>query len=224
MRIGRKSFGCDVSDEMRVERTAEAHQHATDHEGLQAEPEGALAEGRSGYLVLPDGSQHPAPGAPHEPFQRQVDEAQQGRDDRQIGRIPGEVVGDGGQRLRDELEAERPAREPLCVEGHELQGDGDAEGGDGEIVVPQPQGRHADDQGGETRGDHGADPTNRDRQAEAADLVGIVGRREERRRIGADADEARHAHVEEAGEAPLKIEAERDDREDRSENQEKGAV
>ncbi len=69
-----------------------------------------------------------------------------------------------------------------------------------------------------------ADPADDYRQAEAAEPVGIVGRGENGRDIGADGDEAGNADVEEAGLAPLHVEAEADDAVGQRHGQEEGAV
>ena len=119
--------------------------------------------------------------------------------------------GERREGARDEGDAEGAAGQPLGVEGDELDGDGDAEGGDGEIVGAQPQGDRADDARAKRRGKHGADPADRDRQSEAAEAACRSRRRQQRRGVGADRDEAGDADIEEAGLAPLEVEAEADD-------------
>ena len=72
--------------------------------------------------------------------------------------------------------------------------------------------------------DHGAEPADRDRQAEAAEAPGVVRRGQERRGIGADRDETGDADIEQAGLAPLQIEAEADDAVSQRRRQEERAI
>ena len=67
------------------------------------------------------------------------------------------------------------------------------------------------------------DPADPDRQAEAAEAAGRIGRRQHGRDIGADRDKTGDADIEEAGLAPLQIESEADDAVAQRRDQEEGA-
>ena len=59
---------------------------AAEGEGLQAEARRVLAERTRRRLVLADGAQHPAPGAAHQPLQREIEQRDDGDDDAEIER------------------------------------------------------------------------------------------------------------------------------------------
>ena len=111
------------------------------------------------------------------------------------------------------------------LSAHELDDDRDAEGGDGQIVGAQPDRQRADQEGRPGRRP-ARRPASRRRSAGRSRRGGlaIVGRGQERRDIGADRHEAGDADIEQAGLAPLHIEAEADDGEGQRHGQEEGAV
>ncbi len=116
-----------------------------------------------------------------------------------------------GEWTRDEADAERAAGDRLEVQRHELYDDGDAEGCDGEVVGSESDGERTDQERDEAGGQRAADPAHRDRKSVAAETVGIVGRGEQRRDVCADGDETGNADIEQAGLAPLHVEAKADD-------------
>src|SRR5206468_8476655 len=73
------------------------------------------------------------------------------------------------------------------------------------------RGQSADDEGGEPGREHRAGPDDDNRKLEADEAAGRVGRGEERRGVGADGNEAGDADIEEAGLAPLQVQAETHD-------------
>ena len=110
------------------------------------------------------------------------------------------------------------------VERDELDGDGDAEGGDGEIVGAQPERQRADQERGERRrqAPPPSQPTTIGR-SKPPKRSAVVGRGQQRRGIGADRDEAGDADIEQPGLAPLHVEAEADDGVGQRHGQEEGA-
>ena len=74
------------------------------------------------------------------------------RDQREIGKvIERRRRREAVEGTRNERDAEGAAGQPLDVERDELHDHGDAEGGDGEVVRPQPQGQRADQSRGRAR-------------------------------------------------------------------------
>src|SRR5262249_39557758 len=82
-----------------------------------------------------------------------------------------------------------------------------------QVVAAQPQGRQADQDAGQRREEDGGGQ---------ADRVGVAGQRQERRGVGADAEEGGVAEVEEPGEADHQVQRDREDRVDRHHGQEVG--
>ena len=146
-------------------------------------------------------------------------------DQAEIEQVVGErPVEQGGQGPRQADQAERAAGEPGGIERHQLHRDRDAEGGHRQILLAQAQGRKADDQRREAGCGHAADQPDPERQPEAAEHRGALGPDQDRRGIGADRDEADDAGIEQAGEAPLQIEAEHRDAEDQRHDQEEHQI
>src|SRR5262245_25729730 len=186
----------DEADEADVERAGEPHERRDQHEGFQAEATCALAERDGGGLVLADGLQHAAPGRPQDPVERPVGRRQDRDHEPEEPQIETERrLEQRGERLGDARETLRPAGE-LPVQGDELDRDGHAERGDGEVVAAQADRDQADEPARQRRRGHRGQHAHEPQQAEVADVRGLRRRGEDRVRVGADRVEAHHAGVE----------------------------
>src|SRR6185312_16367393 len=96
--------------------------------------------------------------------------------EKKIGQVEDDrPILEAGKGARDEADAEGPAGQRFGVERHELDGDGNAESSDGEIVRPEPKRDGANDGGSNAREQSRRDPAEPDRQAEAAEPPRGIG-------------------------------------------------
>jgi len=158
-------------------------------------------------------------------LQRKINDQQCDDHDAEIGQIEKKWrFGEAGKWARNETDAKGATGQFLRIQGHELDDDGHAEGGDRQIIGFQPERRHADNGGGKTGDNHRAEPADEDRQIEPTEPPGRIRRRQQGRGIGADRYEAGEPDIEEAGQAPLQVQAEGDEGEDQRCGQEESAV
>src|SRR5579872_212816 len=210
---------------MGLRRAGEAHHGAADGESLQAEMNRILAERQSRRLVLADRPQYPAPWAAQQPLEREIEYEGDAGEQREVEQPKQQrVAGGGRERAGDEADPERAAGHPLQIESAEMDDDGGAERGDRQIVGPQPDRQRADEEADDAGGASAAEPADGDRQAEAAQSAGRIGRRQQSRDIGADRDESGDADIEQTGLAPLHVEAEADDGVGQRHRQEERAI
>src|SRR6266404_479782 len=203
----------------------QAHYRRAHDECLEAKAPRVLAECRGGDLVLADRLERPAPGAVQQPLETQKNDADQHRHERQVDRVvEGRAVAQLGEGARDEGNPERSAGDAVGILRHGEERCRDAKGGDRKIVAAQPQRRDTDDCGRCRCGSSAAEPADRDRQTEAAEMLRAGRRRQDRRHIGADGDETGNAGIEQPGEAPLQVEAEADQREAERRHQEEDGI
>ena len=135
------------------------------------------------------------------------------------------MLGEAGEGPRDEARCRRARRSaPAALSATSWIDDGDAEGGDGEIVGAQPQRQRADERRAEPPPTPSppSQPTTIG-SSKPPKRPAARRRGQQRRGIGADGDEAGDADVEQPGLAPLQVEAEADDAVGQRRRQEEGA-
>src|SRR5437867_365498 len=215
----------DEADEADVERAGQPHEGRAQDERLEPEAPGALAERDGGGLVLANRLQHAAPGRHQDAVERPVDRDHEHDHQAEKPEIEAERgVEQVRERLADAREPLRAAGQRLPVEGDELDRDGHAERGDGQIVAPQANRDQADQPAGERRRRHRGQHAHEPGQAEVTDVLGLRRRGQDRVRVGANRVEPHDARVEQPGEAPLKVQGEREDAQDEHDAREEHEV
>jgi hypothetical protein len=179
------------------------------------EPNRVLAERAGCRLVLADGAQRPTVGRPDQSFEPDIDGRQDSQHQCQIEQAIKKIVADRGfKRARKAAQPLGAAGQPFGVARDGLQGDRDAERGDGEIVVPQPERQRAEEPGDQPSEQDAARDRDRKGQQEPAKLAELGASAQQHRHIGAGAEEGGDAAVEQASVAPLQVQPEHDDGQD----------
>ena len=165
--------------------------------------------------------ENPAPRAHGKAFEAKIDdEAGDGRQGKVGEAELDRTVGHALEGARNETDAKWPAGDRLEVEGDEVDRHRDAESGNGEVVGSKAQRDRSHRQRDEAGKDCSAQPSGENGQPETAEMGSRGRRRHDRRGIGPDGDEAGDAHIEEAGHAPLQVQAEAYDGEGKGRRQE----
>ena len=204
------AFRRDRAVEVGEQRAAQAHQAGTEDKGLQAAEGDVLAQRGGRRLVVPDGAHHAAPGRAELVLDQQVGDDEAEQHEAEVGELREEVV-EVAERARQVVEAARRVGQPVFRLRDQADDLRHADGGDGEVVGAEAQGDLADRPGDEAGHRHRAQPAGRDRQLEAAEAPLRRRPGENGRGVGPDREEAGDAGVEQAGQAPLDVEAEGED-------------
>ncbi len=197
------------AEQHRVQEAGQPGQRAGQHEGAELVAEGRVAERAHAVLVGLDADQHPPERRAQHAQQQQVHQHQRNQDEviELVAFVQVERHPPAQPRLRPEIEidAVRAAAERGVVEqveGHLREGKGHHD----EIDALGAQHQHADQQRRQRRGQH--------RRRQHQPQVGrIVLWRDQRHRVGGDAEEGGMAEADQAGEADQQVEAHREDAE-----------
>ena len=218
----REVVGAEERELPRVEAAGDSGEGRADRERLELVGEHVLAERGRRVLVLADRAQHPTPRRPH----REPDEREQhdrdGPDDHEHRNV---LRGDAEPSLNPRLEAlplpvvlrrradlaerDRPLRaagEPVLVRRHVADDLAEGDRDDREEVGAEPQRRDPEQEA--CRACHGHSERGGEPRAPA------LLHDEDRHRVGADRHEGDLAEVQQAREAELELQPEREDRVD----------
>ena len=204
----------DVREIVREEDAGEPRDARAEREGLDLEPEHGLARDGGDDLVLADRPEHAAERRATQALERRVDERDH---DQHEGEVK-EVVVSGEarvERARNRGHAVRAAREPRFVQEEQPQDLAEAEGDDGEVILSESQRDHRQAGAGRGGEPHRRRPREDERRAPDGQQGG---------RVRADGEERDGTEVHEPGQAPLDVQAERQERPDADERRDGGEV
>jgi hypothetical protein len=151
---------------MGIEGAAQPHDGAAQRQRLQLEGEDVFADHRRRHLILADGPQHPSPGGANAALDGDVHRPQDHQHDAQVEVVVVLRLHPSPQRLRQPGEAAGPVGEPALVVEDQADRLGDADGGDGQVILAQPEGGQADEQGQQSRHRRGAQQAAHERQVQ----------------------------------------------------------
>ena len=204
------------------QRSADAHYHRSKYESLELELEHVLAAGLGGNLVLSYSAQHPAPGGLDHLLNQHVQDDQDHQNNHHVKVVVVFRRDQVAQELGYIVEALGAVGRPLLVQEKEAHRLRNAKGSYRKVVVLEAQGDVADHEGddsaGHPRGPEAQEEPQVDSQVQEGDFRPVAAEdevleqlrvrrlcRQQRRRIGAQREEAGYADVEQAGEAPVNV-------------------
>ena len=160
MNVASKRVECEGGQEPEVmgeQGPADAHDHRPQDEGLELELEHVLADGLGRRFVLADGAQHPSPRRLDRPLHQQEHRQQDNQHHYEVQVV---VVFRGYQIAQEGRYPVQPlgaVGDPLLVQEEQPYGLGDSQGGNGQVIVPEPQ-RDVSDYEGDHPADGGGGP------------------------------------------------------------------
>ncbi len=199
----------DEADEVRIERAGEARERCADAEGDYLDARHVDPDRSRADLGIADGGEHASIFRALEPPHEQQGQREHGEAEIEVAGLVSEdeAADGGGWNAGNAVHALRDLAPVEEDQAHDLA---EAERGEREVMPFQPQRRNAEHQAGEPGG-HARRDEGRPEQRTAA------AGGDQRRGVGADAEQRRVAKRDLAGIAEHDIEADREQREDQRE-------